>query len=404
MITRQKIVSITLLPLLSLVALVAVACPTDGEATSPDAMNEPAPVTTVGDPEPVQTPEIPVTVIETPATDTDDDEASKAADPAPPPADTETEEEVMGMTEEGAEIIELTIVMVSEDDTTPPATSDEQDNSPDPSQTPDPDDSDEQDNSPEPRQTPEQEEQPPAQDEDVMEMSEETRETIELTIVMVSEDDTTPPATSDEQDNSPDPSQTPDPDDSDEQDDSSEPDVTPAPRQTPPPPTPEPAEPMYKTAPDFTLPSIKGGEISLSEYSGRPVVLVFYRSYFCTYCRSQLSALNNDYDEFQNRNTEILAISSDNIDSLTSQLIRRSPDGLRFPTLYTSLDPTVPKAYDRYGKVPDGGYLGGAELADPGVFLINAEGQIVWKDLGTSIRHSVSAQTILDQIDNLPGS
>ena len=65
MITRQKIVSITLLPLLSLVALVAVACPADGEATSTDAMNEPAPVTTVGDPEPVQTPEIPVTAIET---------------------------------------------------------------------------------------------------------------------------------------------------------------------------------------------------------------------------------------------------------------------------------------------------------------------------------------------------
>ena len=60
MITRQKIVSITLLPLLSLVALVAVACPADGEAISTDAMNEPAPVTTVGDPEPVQTPEIPV--------------------------------------------------------------------------------------------------------------------------------------------------------------------------------------------------------------------------------------------------------------------------------------------------------------------------------------------------------
>ena len=65
MITRQKIVSITLLPLLSLVALVAVACPADGETISTDAMNEPAPVTTVGEPEPVQTPEIPVTVIET---------------------------------------------------------------------------------------------------------------------------------------------------------------------------------------------------------------------------------------------------------------------------------------------------------------------------------------------------
>ena len=306
------------------------------------------------------------------------------------------------MSEETGEIIELTIVMVSEDDTTPPATSDEQDNSPEPSQTPDPDDSDEQDNSPEPSQTPEQEEQSPAQDEEVMDMSEETGKIIiELTRVMVTEDDTTPPPTSDEQDNSPEPSQTPDPDDS------SEPDITPAPRQTSPPParsiSPEPAEPMYETAPDFELPSFDDGTIRLSSYRGKPVVLVFYRTYFCYYCTLQLRELGNNYDKFSVRDVQILAISSDNPDPLTRDLIQNNAPE-QFPLLYTSLDPEVPLAYDRYGNVKDSGYLGGAELADPGVFLINAEGQIVWKDLGTRISHSVSAQTILDQIDNLPGS
>ena len=386
MITRQKIVSITLLPLLSLVALVAVACPADGEATSTDAMNEPAPVTTVGDPEPVQTPEIPVT---TPDMDTND---GKAADPAP--ADTETEEEVMGMAGEGGEImIELTMVMVSEDDTTPPPTSDEdtdsneQDNSPEPSQTPDPDDSDEQGNSP----TPEQEEQPPAQDEDVMDMSGDGD--VIMIEFMLSEDDMTPPPTSDEDT------------------DSDEPDVAPAPRR-PPPPTrstsPEPAEPMYETAPDFELPSVDDTNIRLSNYRGNPVVLVFYRSYFCSICRGQLTTLNRSYSEFQERDTKILAISSDKIDSLTSQLIKYSPDGLRFQLLYTSLDPTVPLAYERYGNVRDndyvGDYAGSNELADPGVFLINAEGQIVWRHLGAYTGDTVSAQTILNQIDNLPGS
>ena len=161
---------------------------------------------------------------------------------------------------------------------------------------------------------------------------------------------------------------------------------------------------MYETAPDFELPSFDDGTIRLRDYRGKPVVLVFYRTYFCFYCKEQLRKLGNNYDEFSARDVQILAISSDNPDSNTRNLIQNNAPE-QFPLLYTSLDPKVPQAYDRYGKVPDGGsYLGGAELADPGVFLINAEGQIVWKDLGTSIGHSVSAQTILNQIDNLPGS
>ena len=135
----------------------------------------------------------------------------------------------------------------------------------------------------------------------------------------------------------------------------------------------------------------------------KPVVLVFYRTYHCVYCKRQLKSWNDNYDAFDNRGVQILAISSDNPDPKTLRLIKdNAPE--RFPLLYTSLDPEVPEAYDRYGNVEDGYYVGGGELADPGVFLINAEGQIVWKDLGTSIGHKVSAQTILNQIDNLPGS
>ena len=325
-----------------------MACPADGETTSTDAMNEPAPVTTVGDPEPVQTPEIPVTVMESEDDTTPPPTSDEQDNSEQPPAQ---DEEVMEMSEETGEIIELTIVMESEDDTTPPPTSDEQDNS----------------------------EQPPAQDEEVMEMSEETGEIIELTIVMESEDDTTPPPTSDEDT------------DSDEQDNS-----------------PEPAEPMYETAPDFELPSVDGTNIRLSDYRDNPVVLVFYRSYFCSICRRQLTTLNRSYSEFQERNTEILAISSDRLDERTLKLIRDSSEAPEFPLLFTSLNPTVPLAYDRHGNVGDAGTgyfgLGGGELIDPGTFLINAGGQIVWKDLGAYTGDTVPAQTILNQIDNLPGS
>ena len=53
------------------------------------------------------------------------------------------------------------------------------------------------------------------------------------------------------------------------------------------------------------------------------------------------------------RNVQILAISSDNPDSKTRKLIKdNAPE--QFPLLYTSLDPEVPQDYDRYGNVEDG--------------------------------------------------
>ena len=152
-------------------------------------------------------------------------------------------------------------------------------------------------------------------------------------------------------------------------------------------------------APDFELPSFDGSNIRLSDYRGeQPVVLVFYRTYFCTFCRRQIGELNENYDEFKARNTEVIAISSDRLDERTLKAVEGSA---QFPLLYTSLDPEVPQAYDRYGKVPDGGYLGSAELADPGIFLISPDGDIVWRDLGTNISHFVDSDEILDQIDNL---
>jgi thioredoxin-dependent peroxiredoxin len=37
--------------------------------------------------------------------------------------------------------------------------------------------------------------------------------------------------------------------------------------------------PVGSEAPDFTLPRSGGGEVSLSSFRGRPVVLVFLRGY-----------------------------------------------------------------------------------------------------------------------------
>lgn len=56
----------------------------------------------------------------------------------------------------------------------------------------------------------------------------------------------------------------------------------------PPAPTPTPASPNQ--APDFSLPTMEGQQITLSQLEGTPVVLLFWASW-CPYCRVQLRYL-----------------------------------------------------------------------------------------------------------------
>src|SRR4029434_2314365 len=63
-------------------------------------------------------------------------------------------------------------------------------------------------------------------------------------------------------------------------------------------------------APDFTLPSTTGKNISLSEFLGKKYVLIeFYGGDFDPVCAKNLSARKGDYSKFQQLDIQILGIS-----------------------------------------------------------------------------------------------
>src|SRR6266542_4076010 len=65
-------------------------------------------------------------------------------------------------------------------------------------------------------------------------------------------------------------------------------------------------------APDFALPNGDGKMVVLSEYTQRsPVVLIFYRGFWCGACTQQLSKLAEDYVKFRQAGGELIAISVD---------------------------------------------------------------------------------------------
>ncbi|AIQ44956.1 peroxiredoxin [Paenibacillus sp. FSL R7-0273] len=82
--------------------------------------------------------------------------------------------------------------------------------------------------------------------------------------------------------------------------------------------------------PDFTLPASTGGEISLSDYRGRRVLLYFYPKNMTPACTQEACAFRDAHDEISARGAAVLGIS---MDSLASHGKFTEKNSLPFPLL-----------------------------------------------------------------------
>jgi peroxiredoxin len=69
-------------------------------------------------------------------------------------------------------------------------------------------------------------------------------------------------------------------------------------------------------APDFTLPSTAGTEVTLSKLRGKNVLLAFFPLAFTRVCTTEMCAFTEDYDQFREADTVVLPISVDSIPTL----------------------------------------------------------------------------------------
>ena len=141
---------------------------------------------------------------------------------------------------------------------------------------------------------------------------------------------------------------------------------------------------INKPAPLFIADAFKDGNIekvSLSDYKGKWVVLVFYPADFTFVCPTELGSLADAYEEFTAMNTEVLSISTDTAfvhkawwDS--SETIKK----IKYPMV---ADPTgnICRAY--------GTYIAEEGLSLRGTFVINPEGILkAWELHDNSIGRS----------------
>lgn len=114
-------------------------------------------------------------------------------------------------------------------------------------------------------------------------------------------------------------------------------------------------------APEFTLAGTGGREYSLSEFAGRPVVLVFYPGDDTAVCTKQLNSYNDELAAFEELDAQVLGISAQDLDSHERF---SSKHGFAFPLL-ADTDKAVAGEY---------GTLGPLGFPRRSVFIIDADG------------------------------
>jgi peroxiredoxin len=170
----------------------------------------------------------------------------------------------------------------------------------------------------------------------------------------------------------------------------------------PPAPAPDPAVMMTgygssaailgggQSAPTFTLRTTPDQSVSLDDFRGHPVVLVFYPSDWSPVCSDQMALYNELLPEFAEQGAVILGISVDNVWSHQSFTRDR---GLGFPLL-SDFEPkgAVARAYGVY-REQDG-------ICERALFLIDPEGIVRWTHL-SPIGINPGAAGILRALESL---
>ena len=100
------------------------------------------------------------------------------------------------------------------------------------------------------------------------------------------------------------------------------------------------------TAPDFTLPTDSGDEVSLSGLRGRKVIVYFYPAAMTAGCTKQACDFTESLESLQGAGYEVVGISPDSTEKLAQF---RERDAITFP-LVSDPDRSVLKAYGAYGE------------------------------------------------------
>ncbi len=127
-------------------------------------------------------------------------------------------------------------------------------------------------------------------------------------------------------------------------------------------------------APEWKLRDKNGKPLSMENYRGKPVLMIFYLGKGCSHCMEQLNEFAPATAKFKKLEVDIVAVSTDTTAGLKETFPDFSLNAKQFPfPLVSDARLQVFKAYRAYDDFE--------ETPLHGTFLIDAKGRVRWQDI-----------------------
>jgi len=151
--------------------------------------------------------------------------------------------------------------------------------------------------------------------------------------------------------------------------------------------------PVGSQAPNFTLQDANGHSVTLSDFRGKNIVLVFYPLDWSPACSDQLSLYQSELNEFEKFNTQIIGVS---VDSLYSHGAWAAVRGITFPLL-ADFHPKghVARLYNVF-RERDG-------FSERALYVIDREGVIRHKHISAELHHIPDIYELFEQLRAVQG-
>lgn len=145
---------------------------------------------------------------------------------------------------------------------------------------------------------------------------------------------------------------------------------------------------VQQPAPNFSLTAMDGRKVSLSDFHGSGVLLIFYRGHWCPFCIGHLEDIQTLLPDLKKKGFKVIAISPDDVEGL-----QKMADRMKKPYTFLS-DPKLVVA-DLYGVRKD------KKLPHPAVVIIDKAGLVQWFYVGEDFKKRPSASQLKQVIDRL---
>jgi peroxiredoxin len=127
-------------------------------------------------------------------------------------------------------------------------------------------------------------------------------------------------------------------------------------------------------APEFSLYNSDKNKVSLSDFSGKKVVLLFFPQAFSSICTTELCSVRDDIGNYEKVDAQILGISVDSVNSLNRF---KQDQGYTFPLL-SDFNKDVSRAYDA---IYENWVLDMKGVSKRSAFVIDGEGIIQYAEV-----------------------